>query len=317
VHISGTDASVIVGLETPDDAAVYRVAPDLAIVQSVDFFTPIVDDPYAWGRIAGANAMSDIYAMGARPVTALNLVGWPRALDFELLGRVLEGGSDACSEAGATVVGGHSIDDPEPKFGMAVTGTVHPDRVVKTSGADPGAALVLTKPLGMGIITTAIKEQKVTQDVVEVAIDVMTTLNTEACEAMMEVGPQAATDVTGFGLMGHLLEMLGTNLSARLTLEAIPYLEAAVPLAAQDVLPGGSKRNIEATRDRVDASGVDPAVLTVLFDAQTSGGLLIAVDESKADDLLDGLHERGVAAAAQIGTIVEGEGRIEVVTDGG
>ena len=317
MHISRADPSVLVGLETPDDAGVYRVAPELAIVQSVDFFTPIVDDPYAWGRIAGANAMSDIYAMGARPVTAMNLVGWPRSLDFELLGRVLEGGSDACSEAGATVVGGHSIDDPEPKFGMAVTGIVHPDRVVRTSGAGPGAALFLTKPLGMGIITTAIKEQKVAPDVIEVATEVMMILNAKACEAMIEVGPQSATDVTGFGLMGHLLEMLGTDLSARLELDAIPYLEAAVPLAAQDVLPGGSKRNIEATLDRVDAPDVDPALLAVLFDAQTSGGLLIAVDETKSNDLLDGLHGRGVSAAARIGTIVEGEGRIEVGAHGG
>jgi selenide,water dikinase len=316
VHTSTTDASVLVGLEAPDDAAVYRVASDLAIVQSVDFFTPIVDDPYDWGRIAAANAMSDIYAMGARPVTAMNLVGWPRTLDFEVLGRVIEGGSDGCSEAGATVVGGHSIDDPEPKFGMAVTGTVHPERVVRTRGAAPGAALVLTKPLGMGIITTAIKDQKVAPNVVEVAVAVMTTLNAEACEAMIEAGPQAATDVTGFGLIGHLLEMLGTHLSARLELDSIPYIKEAVPLAGQDVLPGGSKRNIEATHDRVDAPGVDPAMLAVLFDAQTSGGLLIAVDDAKLEDFLHGLRGREVTSAARIGTIVEGEGRIEVVSGG-
>jgi selenide, water dikinase len=317
VHVSTTDAGVLVGLESPDDAGVYRVAPDLAIVQTVDFFTPIVDDAYSWGRIAAANAMSDVYAMGARPVTALNLVGWPRSLDFELLGRVLEGGSDACSQAGATVVGGHSIDDPEPKFGMAVTGTVHPERIVRKSGASPGASLILTKPLGMGIITTAIKEQKVSPEVVKVAVDVMSTLNANACEAMIDVGPQAATDVTGFGLMGHLLEMLGTALSAQLELDAIPYLKEAVPLAAQDVLPGGSKRNIEATRDRVDAPKVDSAILAVLFDAQTSGGLLIAVDEDKSKRLLDALRERGITGAACIGSITEGEGRIEVVGSGG
>lgn len=311
-----SDGDVLIGLEAPDDAGVYRVAPELAIVQTVDFFTPIVDDPYAWGRIAAANAMSDVYAMGARPVTAMNLVGWPRSLDFELLGRVLEGASDACSAAGVTVIGGHSIDDPEPKFGMAVTGTVHPERIVTTSGARPGAALVLTKPLGMGIITTAIKEQKVAPEVVEIATRVMTSLNALPCEAMLEAGPQAATDVTGFGLIGHLLEMLGTNLSARLDLDAIPYLQEAVPLAAQDVLPGGSKRNIEATRDRVDASGVDPAVLAVLFDAQTSGGLLIAVDEERAQDLLDALQRRGVTGAARIGSVVEGPGRVEVVGGG-
>ncbi len=313
MHATTADAAVLVGLESPDDAGVYRVAPDLAIVQTVDFFTPIVDDPYAWGRIAAANALSDVYAMGARPVTALNLVGWPRSLDFELLGRVLEGGSDACSGAGVTVIGGHSIDDPEPKFGLAVTGTVHPERIVKTSGARPGAALVLTKPLGMGIITTAIKEQKVAPEVVDTAIEIMSWLNEGARDAMLQVGPQAATDVTGFGLMGHLLEMLGTNLSARIEIDMVPYLNQAVPLAAQGVFPGGSKRNTEAARDRVNAPRVDPTVLAVTYDAQTSGGLLIAVDETKCADLLDALRQHGVMGAARIGSIAEGDGRIEVV----
>jgi selenide,water dikinase len=313
VHTTAADAAVLVGLESPDDAGVYRVAPDLAIVQTVDFFTPIVDDPYAWGRIAAANALSDVYAMGARPVTALNLVGWPRSLDFELLGRVLEGGSDVCAGAGVTVIGGHSIDDPEPKFGLAVTGTVHPEHIVRTSGARPGAALVLTKPLGMGIITTAIKEQKVAPDVVDTAIEIMSSLNEGARDAMLQIGPQAATDVTGFGLMGHLLEMLSTSLSARIEIDMVPYLNQAVPLAAQGVFPGGSKRNTEAARDRVDAPGVDPSVLAVTFDAQTSGGLLIAVDETKCADLIDALRQHGVMGAARIGSIVEGDGRIEVV----
>jgi selenium donor protein len=282
-------------------------------VQTVDFFTPIVDDPYTWGRIAAANALSDLYAMGAKPATALNIVGWPRSLDFEILGRVLEGGAEACSEAGVTVIGGHSVDDPEPKYGLAVTGTVHPDHIMLTTGARPGAALVLTKPLGMGIISSGIKEEKVAPALQERAAKIMMQLNRTASEVMLDIGVQAATDVTGFGLIGHLLEMLGDTRSARLRFDSIPMLVEALPLAAEGVLSGGSKRNIEATRDRVDSGDLDEARRAVLFDAQTSGGLLIAVDESRAGDLLTALHERDVAQAARIGEVLEGEGRVEVV----
>jgi selenide,water dikinase len=291
---------------------VYRLAPDLAIVQTVDFFTPIVDDAWAWGRIAAANALSDVYAMGGRPVTALNLVGWPRELDLELLGRVIEGGADACAEADVSVIGGHSVDDPEPKFGLAVTGTVHPDRVVTTTGAAPGAELILTKPLGMGIISSAIKEGRAAPATVERAVAVMGRLNRVAAESMLEVGVQAATDVTGFGLMIHLRELLGPRLKATLHFDAIPMLPEAIELAAAGILSGGSKRNMEAAHDFVDTGDLDDPRRAVLFDAQTSGGLLIAVAPERSTRLLELLEERGVEDAARIGTLEAGTGEIEV-----
>jgi selenide,water dikinase len=313
VKTSSFDGAVLVGLDEPDDAGVYQLAPDLAIVQTVDFFTPIVDDPWAWGRIAAANALSDIYAMGARPITALNLVAWPRQLDFELLGRVLEGGAEACAEAGVSVIGGHSVDDPEPKFGLAVTGTVHPDHIVRTAGAAPGADLILTKPLGMGVISSAIKEGRASPDTVARAVAIMGRLNRPAAEAMVEIGVEAATDVTGFGLMIHLRELLGPGLAATLHFGAIPLMHEAIELAADGILSGGSKRNIEAARDFVDASALNQAEQAVLFDAQTSGGLLIAVSADKSTRLLERLHAHGVEDAERIGTVGEGSGEIAVV----
>lgn len=311
MNTTSTDPDLLVGLEAPDDAAVYRVAPGLAIVQTVDFFTPVVDDPFSWGRIAAANALSDIYAMGARPVTALNLVGWPRRLDFELLGRVLEGAEEACKEAGAAVVGGHSVDDPEPKFGLSVTGLVDPEWVVRKTGGRPDSALVLTKPLGMGIISSGIKEGKTSPETVRRATAVMGTLNRDAAEAMVAAGADSCTDVTGFGLIGHLLQMLD-GVSARLEFARIPVLEEALRLAGDGVIPGGSRRNREAHERFVDASGLDDVECAVLFDAQTSGGLLIAIAQDKADGLLADLRARGVEDATVIGSLIEGSGRIEV-----
>ncbi|MGH2730009.1 MAG: selenide, water dikinase SelD, partial [Actinomycetota bacterium] len=304
--------ALLVGLETPDDAGVYQVAHDIALVQTVDFFTPIVDDPYAWGRIAAANALSDVYAMGGRPVTALNLVGWPRALDLELLGRVLDGGGDACAEAGVAIVGGHSVDDPEPKFGLAVTGVVDPKRVVRTKGAHPGCDLVLTKPLGMGIISSAIKEGRVSAATMEEATGIMATLNRAASEAMLAVGVAAATDVTGFGLIGHLVGMLGDELAAELHFRAIPFLPEALELAEAGVYAGGSKRNLEALSPRVDVDGLTDAQARILFDAQTSGGLLIAVDEASTSALLERLKGEGVESAARIGKFIAGDGHVRV-----
>ena len=312
VPASVADPHVLLGLDTPDDAAVYRVSDEVALVQTVDFFTPIVDDAYDWGRIAAANALSDVYAMGGRPVMALNLVAWPRSLGFDLLGRVLEGGNDACSEAVVTIVGGHSIDDPEPKYGMAVTGLVHPDEVIRTNGASPGSLLVLTKPLGMGIITSGIKEGRTSEATAAEAVRVMGTLNRGAAAAMVETGVEAATDVTGFGLVGHLLEMLGDSLAAELDFDSIPILLEAVELAGAGVLPGGSKRNLTAMLDRVDAGGLDDARRALLFDAQTSGGLLIAVDPTRVDALHEALAVHGVTSASTIGRLVPGNGTISV-----
>ena len=312
MRTTSLDPALLVGLDAPDDAAVYRVAPDLAIVQTVDFFTPVVDDPHAWGRIAAVNSLSDVYAMGARPVTAMNLVGWPRSLDFELLGRVLEGAGEACEQADVAVVGGHSVDDPEPKFGLSVTGLVDPDKVVRKTGGRPGSALVLTKPLGMGIISSGIKEGKVSEATVTQAIEIMGTLNRAAAEAMVAAGAEAATDVTGFGLMGHLVQMLD-GVSARVEFARVPVLPEAVELAAAGVLPGGSRRNEEAHASFVETRGLDDEQRAVLFDAQTSGGLLIAVAQEKLDALLSGFDQRGLQGAAVIGSLVEGDGRIEVV----
>ncbi|MEA2510512.1 MAG: selenide, water dikinase [Actinomycetota bacterium] len=312
MNTTAHDPALLVGLEAPDDAAVYRVAPDLALVQTVDFFTPVVDDAFAWGRIAAANALSDVYAMGGRPVTALNLVAWPRSLGFDLLGRVIEGGGDACAEAGVTVVGGHSVDDPEPKFGLAVTGTVAPDAVVRTSGAAPGCDLVLTKPLGTGIISSGIKEGKVSDRTAAEATRIMSQLNRAAADAMMEVGVAAATDVTGFGLIGHLLEMLGPRLSAQLSFVAIPVMEQTLELARNGVIPGGTQRNLEAMSEVVDSPHLDGAQRTVLFDAQTSGGLLMAVGPERTESLVRSLGEHGTECAAVIGRLIPGPGTISV-----
>ena len=303
---------MLVGLEAPDDAAVYEVAPDVAIVQTVDFFTPIVDDAFDWGRIAAANALSDVYAMGGRPVTALNLVGWPRSLGFELLGRVIDGAASACTEAGVAIVGGHSIDDPEPKFGQAVTGIVHPDRIVRKSGGRAGDDLVLTKPLGMGILSSGIKESKTSSSTASEAVAIMGELNRAAAEVMIEVGVSAATDVTGFGLVGHLLQMLDAKTGAELDFNAVPILDEAIDLAADGVLSGGSKRNLEAMTEQVESPGLSDAQRIVLFDAQTSGGLLLAVPPGSTDELVEKLREAGVARSALIGRLVEGSGTISV-----
>ncbi|MDQ3877932.1 MAG: selenide, water dikinase SelD [Actinomycetota bacterium] len=306
------DPRLLVGLETPDDAAVYELTPEIAIVQTVDFFTPIVDDAYSWGRIAAANALSDIYAMGGRPVTALNLVAWPRSLGFDLLGEVLAGGASACDDAGVSIVGGHSIDDPEPKYGLAVTGVAAPRDVTRAAGAEAGCDLVLTKPLGTGIISSAIKEGKASDRDIERAIASMSALNASACTAMLETGVQAATDVTGFGLVGHLVDMLGDRLSAVLDFGAIPLLPGALQLAGIGVLPGGTRRNIDSLEHRVRAEGIEAARFTLLFDAQTSGGLLIAVDPGRTEELLDDLKGGGVDHASVIGRLIDGDGSITV-----
>ena len=311
VTSTSTDPALLVGLDAPDDAGVYEVAPGVALVQTVDFFTPIVDDPHDWGRIAAANALSDVYAMGGKPVSALNLVGWPRALDFALLGRVLEGAGAICAAAGVAILGGHSVDDPEPKFGLAVTGTVDPGKIVRKTGARPGDVLILTKPLGTGIISSGIKEGRVASETVSRAVGVMTALNRGAAEAMVEHGASAATDVTGYGLIGHLSQMLGDHLSVRLETARVPIIADAIELASEGILPGGSRRNREATAHQVRAPGVDESRLAVLFDAQTSGGLLIAISPDRAEYLLAAVR-RDAPEAQAIGRFTEGDGTIEM-----
>ena len=309
------DPNALVGLSTGDDAAVYRFTDDRALVVTADFFTPIVDDPFDFGRIAAANALSDIYAMGARPLFVLNLVGFPRRLLGEgILEEILRGGSEVARAAGVPTLGGHSIDDAEPKYGMVAIGEVDPARMVTNAAARPGDAMVLTKPIGSGVIATAIKNDVAPEEVVAAAIDVMTTLNRGASEAMVAAGVRAGTDVTGFGLLGHLHRLLAASgVAARVRANAVPLIEGALALAEAGNVPGGTVRNLADVAASVSfAATVDQRTRTLLGDAQTSGGLLVAVAPERLNALLEALA--GVApVGAVIGEVVEGPpGRIEV-----
>ena len=301
------DPSLLVGTATGDDAAVYKLGEDSALVLTVDFFPPIVDDPWSFGAIAAANAFSDVYAMGGRPILALNLVCFPTDLPVEILGEVLNGGAAKAREAGALIVGGHTVNDQEPKYGMAVTGLVEPGRQVTNAGARPGDRLVLTKPLGSGIITTAGKNGVADPDTMSRAIEVMATLNNAASEAMMEVGINACTDITGFGLLGHLQSMVeASGVSARVHLSKLPLIEGTRGLAQAGVAPGGTHRNLESV-EKVTSwdDSITQEDKLILSDAQTSGGLLIAVPEEKLTQLMESLSSRGVEEAAVVGEVVE------------
>jgi selenide,water dikinase len=299
------DPDLLVGFDTADDAAVYRLRDDLAIVVTTDFFTPIVDDPFDWGRVAATNALSDVYAMGATPLLGLNLVAWPRdGLPFELLARVLDGGAAVLREAGALVAGGHSIDDAEPKYGLAVVGTVHPDHVLTNAGAQPGDALVLTKPVGLGVISTALKRDAAPPHLVATAIEVMTALNAGARDAALEIGSavHAATDITGFGLLGHLRELcVASGVSADLDAGAVPVIDGVRDLLGAGMVAGGTQRNHAFVRDAVDFGSLPEPEQLLLADAQTSGGLLLAVAPDAVDALVDALRRNGTLAAAVVG----------------
>ena len=310
------DSAVLVDASTGDDAAVYRISEDRALVATTDFFTPIVDDPYDFGRIAAANALSDVYAMGARPLFALNLVAFPRdLLDLNLLGEILRGGSEIALQAGIAIIGGHSIDDPEPKYGLCVIGEVDPQLMVRNAGAQPGDLLVLTKPLGTGVIATALKTDAAAEEIIMEAVRSMTTLNRPAAEAMLRVGVTAATDVTGFGLIGHLTAMLrASGVSARIRSGLVPLLPGARELAEAGHIAGGTRRNLEdAQRSTSWAHDVSPVEQLLLCDAQTSGGLLISVPAERADVLMDALRAAHTPAAAMIGDVRAGEPRVDVI----
>ena len=301
------DPALLVGSDTLDDAAVYRLSDDLALVQTVDFFTPVVDDPYDFGRIAAANAFSDIYAMGGRPLTALNIVCFPTdTLPLELLGRILQGGAETARLAGASIVGGHTIDDPEPKYGMAVTGLVRPGTQLTNAGAMPGDLLVLTKPLGTGVIATAVKQEKAGPESIEAATASMAALNRSAAEVARERNLRALTDVTGFGLLGHLSEMCrASGVSAELWYERLPFLPGAAELAEAGVVPGGTKRNLEYSEQwTIFASELAPWERLLVADAQTSGGLIMAVPTAAVDATVRSLADRGSQAAAVIGRVI-------------
>jgi selenide,water dikinase len=304
------DPSVIVSSESTDDAAVYRLNDDQALVATLDYITPIVDDPYLFGAIAAANALSDVYAMGARPIMALNVVNFPRdRLPLDYLGQIVKGGADKAAEAGVPILGGHSVDDPEPKYGLVAIGLVHPEKVVSNRGARPGDALVLTKPLGIGIISTAIKQGAIRPESMQRAVDSMLTLNRAAMEAMLAVSVNAATDVTGFGLLGHLAEMLrASQVGARIEAAAVPLLPDVPRLARDGLVPGGSRRNFEGLGAFVDwAEDLDEPTRLILCDAQTSGGLLISIARERSERLLAELSARG-ASGVMVGQIVDGEG---------
>jgi selenide,water dikinase len=303
-HAAARDANLLVGVESSDDAGVYDLGDGRAMVQTVDIFTPVVDDPGDWGRIAAANALSDVYAMGGSPLTALQYLAWPRdKLDFDLAREVVTGGLEMMGAAGCTVVGGHSIDSPEPTYGFAVTGMVGTDAFFPNSGAIPGDTLVLTKPLGIGIITTAIKRGKCPPDVGRRAIETMTTLNDVAGRSLALAAAHSATDVTGFGLLGHLREMcVASSVGAAVSVGAVPVLDGARDLLELGMWAGGSQRNLKSVVEFVQ-SDVEEDDLRLLADAQTSGGLLVSIPQNSAERYLD-----LVPGSVEIGEITSGSG---------
>jgi selenide, water dikinase len=303
---------LLVGHETSDDAGVYQITDSIALIQTVDYFTPIVDDPYMFGQIAAANALSDVYAMGGAPKTVMNIVGYPiKKLGADALSEILLGAADKVKEAGAITVGGHSIDDQEPKFGLSVTGIVHPDKVWKNVGALPGDVLVLTKPIGVGILTTGIKRSAVTAEQEQTVTETMAMLNKTAAEILTKYLPHSVTDVTGFGLLGHSSEMArGSEVSFELSLKDVPVLDGALQLAKDGVVPGGSKSNHKWLSDDVQYEDILPEEQILLCDAITSGGLLVSLSRDEAALYVKELQAAGLNNAAIIGKVTEKQDKV-------
>jgi selenide,water dikinase len=296
---------LLVGTDTMDDAGVFRITDDIALVQTTDFFPPLVDDPYAFGRIAAANALSDVYAMGGTPLTALNLVGWPdKVLSYDILADILRGGADAVAEAGAVIVGGHSIRDAEVKYGLAVTGRVHPRRILTNANAKPGDLLVLTKPLGTGVLCSAAKKERISEDDLAEAIRVMSALNKPGCDAALKVGVNACTDVTGFGLVGHAFEMAdGSNVTITIHASKVPLMAKVLDLAREGIVTRAAKTARQFLGPRLQIDDVEETLADVLSDAQTSGGLLLSVPAERCDALVKELASAGALCAALIGEV--------------
>ncbi len=310
------DSNLIVGLDRADDAGVYKISDDLALIQTVDFFTPIVDDPYWFGQIAAANALSDVYAMGGEPKTAMNLVGFPLGkMDLEVLRQILMGGLDKMREAGTVLVGGHSVEDAELKYGLSVTGFVHPDKVLTKKNLQAGDRLILTKPLGTGIVNTAIKGGVASQENIQKVTRLMAELNKNAAEVMSGYNVHACTDITGFGLLGHLAEMLcGSKVSLKIDFNSLPVLPEALEFASMGMVPAGAYKNREFRESIVKySSSITPAKRDILFDPQTSGGLLICCPPDQAVELLSSLHSRGLHEAAIMGEIDSSPGEKIIV----
>jgi selenide,water dikinase len=310
-----TDPNVLVGLETGDDAAIYRINDRVALVLTNDFFAPIVDDPFDYGQIAAANALSDVYAVGGTPITALNIAAFPRDLGPDVIAKILEGGQVKAEEAGILIIGGHTVDDKEPKYGLAVTGVVVPGEQITNASAKPGDVLILTKAIGSGVITTAAKAGTAPDESVQAAVKSMATLNKGAADAMLEVGVNAATDVTGFGLLGHLSQMMkASGTSAALNWSKIPLLPGALELATAGAVSGGTARNIEAIRDVVNfEDGLGDIEFTILADAQTSGGMLISIPEERSEALVNSLVANQTLYSSVVGKVFDGDPGIVTV----
>jgi len=301
------DPNLIVGLKDIDDAGVYKLSDDLAIIQTIDFFTPIVDDPYTFGQIAAANALSDVYAMGGKPLTAMNVVCFPvQSMDISVLREILKGGLDKMREANVILVGGHSVEDAELKYGLSVTGTIHPERVLTNAGAKPGDKLILTKSLGTGIINTAIKGKMASDESISKVIKLMTTLNKEAAEIMQTVGANSCTDITGFGFLGHACEMAqASSVGMLINASSIPFIPEAEEYAKTGMVPGGAHRNRKYRDHQIETDpDISPELIDILFDPQTSGGLLISVPQERSDELIRQLKKAGVLEAATVGEVI-------------
>ncbi len=295
------------GLETGDDGAVYQLTENVAIIQTVDFFTPIVDDPYTFGQIAAANSLSDIYAMGGEPILALNIVGFPNCLSPDILAEILKGGADKVVESGASLVGGHSVEDDEPKYGLCVTGKVHPDNILTNKGARPGDRLILTKPIGSGVLSTAIKADMLSKDEYQEAVDVMSLLNKLALEATQGVVVNACTDITGFGLLGHAVEMAkGSGVTIKLYAGKVPVIKSALHYAEMGLIPGGMYRNRDYFKNKVDVQGeLSEALQDLLYDPQTSGGLLFSVPPEVVEEVMKRLSNTMPCSFAEVGEVTE------------
>ncbi|OPJ55575.1 selenide, water dikinase [Alkalithermobacter paradoxus] len=299
---------LLVGLDTSDDAAVYKLSDEMALIQTLDFFTPVVDDPYLFGQIAAANSLSDIYAMGGKPLVAMNIVCFPSCEDMNILGEILRGGADKVKEAGALLVGGHSVDDKEPKYGLSVSGTVHPDKVLSNDKSKEGDVLVLTKPVGTGIINTAIKENLCDKTVENEAVKIMSHLNKYAALAFDKVKVNSVTDITGFGLLGHALEMAkASNVTLEIDSKSVPIIKQALELASMGIIPAGMYRNMHYISKYVKCDNVPENLMDVLYDPQTSGGLLISVKEENSLQLVDEILKNGALEAKIIGKVVKKE----------
>lgn len=310
------DENLIVGIETSDDAAIYKIDEDRALILTMDFFTPVVDDPYTFGQIAAANSLSDVYAMGGKPVTAMNVVCFPTCRPMDILKEILRGGADKVAEAGAIVVGGHTVDDNEPKFGLSVMGMVHPKKIAANRGAKPGDMLILTKPLGIGIINTAVKADIADEATCKKAVESMSYLNKDACESMIEVGINGCTDITGFGFLGHAFEMAeASGVSLEIWSDYLPIIKESIDFAKMGIIPAGAYRNEGYLREHVNfADYIRQEIRDIMYDPQTSGGLLISVPEKNFEELMDELRARNKTDFNIVGKVKEkGKYAIEVI----